>query len=75
MAKITIIGSGAMPSACRKVLFNNNHEVIIYGVNQQELKELSMGMNLKFFWKQTKIPKFNTTSDLKLALDKTDYVV
>lgn len=75
MAKITIIGSGAMASACGKVLFNNNHEVIIYGVNQQELKELSMGMNLKFFSKQTKIPKFNTTGDLKLALDKTDYVL
>jgi glycerol-3-phosphate dehydrogenase [NAD(P)+] len=74
MAKITIIGSGAMGSACANILVDNRHNVTIYGINQNELDDLQNGKNSKYFG-DIELNKFKTTSNLKEALDKTEFVV
>lgn len=74
MAKITIIGSGAMGSACANILVDNRHDVTIYGINQNELDDLQNGKNSKYF-SDIELNKFKTTANLKEALDKTEFVV
>lgn len=74
MAKITIIGSGAMGSACANILVDNRHDVTIYGIDQNELDDLQNGKNSKYFG-DIELNKFKTTSNLKEALDKTEFVV
>ncbi|MBN0919261.1 NAD(P)H-dependent glycerol-3-phosphate dehydrogenase [[Mycoplasma] gypis] len=73
--KITVIGSGSMGTACAKVLHNNGHNVVVYGIDDNELNDLKNGKNLKYFPETTKLPKFNVSNNLKEALDKTDYVL
>ncbi|WP_033160939.1 NAD(P)H-dependent glycerol-3-phosphate dehydrogenase [[Mycoplasma] collis] len=74
--KFTIIGSGAMASAMAKVIYDSGFEnIIIYGIDQNELSDLSQGKNLKYFPENIKFPNFKTTTDLELALDQSDYIV
>ncbi|MCU4117089.1 NAD(P)H-dependent glycerol-3-phosphate dehydrogenase [Mycoplasma zalophi] len=72
---ITIIGSGSMGTALAKVLFNNGHNVTIYGIDSQELSELKTGKNTKYFPETTYLPCFKTTNNLQEALKNTNYVV
>lgn len=74
--KITIIGSGALSTALAKILIDAGQtNVIVYGIDQQELKELGEGKNTKYFPDTVQIPKINTTNDLKKALENTSYIV
>ena len=50
MNKILVLGSGAWATALSQVLLTNkNNEVSIYGINQDELNDLSHQKNTKFF--------------------------
>ncbi len=74
--KITIIGSGAMATATSKILYDSgNKNIIIYGIDNNELKELNNGKNIKYFPLNSKIPNFKTTTNLKKALNNSSYVV
>ncbi|ENY54177.1 Glycerol-3-phosphate dehydrogenase [NAD(P)+] [Metamycoplasma alkalescens 14918] len=72
--KIAILGSGAMGTACANVLGENNHDVIIYGINQEELNDLATGYNHKYFATKL-VSKFNTSNDLKKTLENVNYVI
>ncbi|TPR54110.1 NAD(P)H-dependent glycerol-3-phosphate dehydrogenase [Metamycoplasma neophronis] len=73
--KIAILGSGAMGTACATVLANNNHDIIIYGIDLKELSDLEKGCNTKYFSDQIKIPSFTTTTDLSAAIKDVDYIL
>ncbi|CAM9124443.1 NAD(P)H-dependent glycerol-3-phosphate dehydrogenase [Mycoplasma todarodis] len=74
--KITIIGSGALGTSLAKVLVDAGHaNVVVYGIDSNELKDLEKGFNTKYFPETTKLPKLKTESDLKSALDGASYVV
>lgn len=74
--KFTIIGSGSMATAISKILYDsNNKNILIYGIDKTELKELSEGKNTKYFPKNSKIPKFNTTTSLTEAIKNTNYII
>lgn len=77
LQKITIIGSGAMGTAIGTLLMNNanNNQITIYGIDIQELEQLKIGQNLKYFPPSHFLPSFVTTNDLKSALDQTSFVV
>lgn len=50
MNKILVLGSGAWATALSQVLLTNkDNEVSIYGINQDELNDLSHQKNTKFF--------------------------
>lgn len=76
MSKITVIGSGALGSALGNVLIDSSklNEVLIYGIDQNELNDLEKGINTKYFG-DAKFNSFKTTSNLNEALKKCDYVV
>ena len=75
-SKITVIGSGAMGTAISKVLYDSgNKNIVIYGINKDELNELKQGKNTKFFPADSKIPKFNVNEDLKDSLKDAKYII
>lgn len=76
--KIAIIGSGAMATAVAKVLTDTskvNPNIVIYGVNQEELNELSQGMNSKYFPNSIKLPKFTTSSNMTEVVKGAKYII
>lgn len=74
--KIAIIGSGALSTALAKILIDGNQQnVVVYGIDEQEIKELSEGKNTKYFPETVKIPPLNTTNDLNKALASAEYIV
>ncbi|MBN4089523.1 NAD(P)H-dependent glycerol-3-phosphate dehydrogenase [Mycoplasma enhydrae] len=72
--KIAILGSGAMGTACGTILNENDHEVIIYGIDNVELEDLKNGFNKKYFGK-SKISKFDVTNDLNKAIENANFIV
>ncbi|WAM07546.1 NAD(P)-binding domain-containing protein [Mycoplasmopsis cynos] len=47
--KFGFIGTGAFGSALANVLTTNNHKVIMYGINEQEVRNINNGNNRKYF--------------------------
>lgn len=74
--KIAIIGTGTFASALGKILHDGgHHNVILYGIDQQELTELKVGKNTKYYPLSVKLPHFQTTDDLALALSDITYLI
>ena len=74
--KIAIIGSGALGTSLGRVLYNKGYKnIVIFGVDEEELKDLSQGKNTKYFPPTINIPNFKTTNILKEALTKAVYVI
>ena len=73
--KLLMIGSGSMGTSMAKVFHDANKvDVVIYGINPKQLKELKEGKNTKFFSEDIKIPKFETNSNIENALKGVKYV-
>ncbi|UVD81544.1 NAD(P)H-dependent glycerol-3-phosphate dehydrogenase [Mycoplasma iguanae] len=76
MSKIAIIGSGAMATAMAQVAHDAGQKnIILYGIDKQELNDLAQGKNLKYFPENTQLAHFQVTDDLKFALDQAKYVI
>nr|WP_272873028.1 NAD(P)-binding domain-containing protein [Mycoplasma phocoeninasale] len=73
--KIAILGSGGMGTACATILEDNNHDVIIYGIDGQEIEDLKNGRNLKYFPDNISFPNFKTTNNLDEAVIDADYIL
>ncbi len=76
MKKIAIIGSGALGSALANVLkdANKKNKVLIYGIVEQELSDLKVGTNTRYFG-DYKFNKMETTNNLEEAIKGADYIV
>lgn len=76
MKKIAVIGSGALGTALANVLIdsNPNNDVIIYGIDKNELDDLKNGENSKYF-DDIKFNKINTTDNLDKIINKVNYIV
>ncbi len=71
--KVTILGSGAWGSALGNVLSDNNHEVLIYGVNEQEVNDINLNhKNSKFFNETLLNDNLKATTSIKDALTLFD---
>ncbi|AZZ65483.1 NAD(P)H-dependent glycerol-3-phosphate dehydrogenase [Metamycoplasma phocicerebrale] len=72
--KIAILGSGAMGTACASILKENKQNVIIYGINDQELDDLKKGYNSKYF-QNKKLYEFEVTKNLEEAIKEANYIL
>lgn len=73
--KITIIGSGALGTAFANLLIDSGQKnVWVYGIDEQELNELKLGKNTKYF-PNISLNKMNTTNDASLAIKDASYIV
>ena len=73
--KFAIIGSGALATALGKILIDSQQEVIIYGIDQNELTSLAKGINTKYFPNSVKLPNFKVTNNISEALKDAQYIV
>lgn len=76
MSKILVIGSGAMGSALANVLVDANQKnVLVYGIDKNELSDLSNGMNTKYFGSEIKFNKLDVTDDFEKGVEGVEYIV
>lgn len=74
--RISIIGSGAMATAMAKVLFDSgNKDIRVFGINDNELDELSRGANTKYFPDSTLLPSLKTHKEMDKAVNGSDYIL
>lgn len=74
--KILIVGSGALGTALANILIDSGQKnVLVYGINETELKDLESGKNLAYFDKDSKIAKMKTCNNLEQALENVNYIV
>ncbi len=74
--KITVIGSGALGTSLANVLKDSNdkNDILIYGIDDNELNDLKIGKNSKYF-PEINFHAFSVTKNLKEAIHNADYLV
>ncbi|MGL5732961.1 MAG: NAD(P)H-dependent glycerol-3-phosphate dehydrogenase, partial [Metamycoplasmataceae bacterium] len=73
--KIAIIGSGALGTALSNILQDSNYKnIIVYGIDENELADLEVGKNTKYFKNDEIIYPVKTTNILKEAIDGVKYI-
>ncbi len=76
MAKIAVLGTGSWASALSRVLVHNNHEIMMYGINEEEINDINVNhKNTKFFPDVVLEPSIKATTNLEEALDNANYIL
>lgn len=75
MNKISIIGTGAWATALASVCAKNKHSIVMYGIDEKEIKDINSGFNTKYFKNPIKYKNIKATLNLKDALNKTDLII
>lgn len=73
--KVCVLGSGSWGTALAQVLADNDHEVIVYGVSQEEIDDINDGHNTKFFGDLEINRKIVATTQLPTALKDVDVIL
>ncbi|UUD37217.1 glycerol-3-phosphate dehydrogenase [Mycoplasmopsis californica] len=73
--KITICGTGAWATALATVLAKNKHQITMYGIDEEEIKNINSGKNPEYFSEPFKYKNINATNNLETALKDTKLVV
>ncbi|WP_027120514.1 NAD(P)H-dependent glycerol-3-phosphate dehydrogenase [Mycoplasmopsis lipofaciens] len=77
MAKITFIGTGAWASALATVLTKNENDVVMWGIDNNEINDINKGINSKYFnsLRFNKSHFLRATNNLSEALKEFDFLV
>lgn len=76
MKRIAFLGSGAWASALANVLAENGHDVILYGIAEQEIEDIEKRhQNTRYFSTHKLHLNVHATMDMQRALQESDYVV
>lgn len=74
--KISVIGSGSWGSALANVASDNGHEVVIYGINEEEIRDINENhANSKYFEQVLMNETISATLDLKEAVYHAQVIV
>lgn len=73
--KICILGTGEWATALGCVLSKNNHDVILWGVNPQQVDDLNKGYNTKFFKNKKLFAPVSATLTLENAIKDAQYIL
>lgn len=74
--KVAVLGTGSWASALGQVLVDNGHEVLLYGIDQQEVTDINeYHENKKYFPGVILNEKVVATTSLQDALQDADYLL
>ena len=75
--KCTILGSGTWGTALGQVLLDNGNDVIIYGIDENEINDININhQNSKFFPQDVVLPEnVKATTSLEKALEDVELLV
>lgn len=73
---ITIIGTGAYGTVLANVLTDNNHNVIMYGINRKEVNDINnYHLNCHFFGNLKINKKIKATTNFMTAVENAEYII
>ena len=76
MANIAVLGTGTWASALSKVLVDNGHTPILYGIDAKQVQDINENhKNSMFFGDLSLDPKMHATLQLEEALQDADYLL
>ena len=75
-SNITIIGTGAYGTVLANVLTDNDHQVIMYGIDETEIADINNNhLNSKFFGDLKINQEIRATNNLHEALEDAEYII
>ena len=76
MSKIGVLGTGSWATALSRVLIDNQNEVIMYGIDQNQIDDINNNHQNKTFFKDVLLEKeIKATNNLEEALKDIDYLL
>ena len=76
MSKIGVLGTGSWATALSRVLVDNQNEVIMYGIEQNQIDDINNKHQNSTFFKDVSLEKeIKATNNLAEALEDIDYLL
>lgn len=73
--KISIIGTGAWATALGHNLAKNNHEIVMYGIDNTEISDINNGQNTRYFVNKFRYKSIYATNNLSKTLNHSELIV
>jgi len=74
--RISVLGTGSFGTAISQILTDNNHEVLLWTVDNKNVEEINTKRTNKFYYENFKFnDKVKATTDLEKIIDYSDYIV